>query len=133
MNDIGNILGKIDNLNFALFADDLTIWTSSKNLITIKSTLQQATTAIKSFFTNIGLKLNEKKCEYTIFTHNRSKQRINLTINNQEIEYTNNPKVLGIIFDPKLNFNYHFNEILTQLNSKFKLIQILSNRSNSVN
>jgi hypothetical protein len=41
--------------------------------------------------------------------------------------------MLGIYFDPKLKFIFHFQEIKKQLVSKINLLKILSNRSNRIN
>jgi hypothetical protein len=131
INDIGKILDKHD-LNFALFADDLTIWTIQSDLTTIELILQKAIDDINLFFGDIGLKLNGKKCTYTIFT-NKPKDRLSLYIANIPVQYEQHPKSLGIFFDPKLKFNFHFQEIKKQLVSKINLLRILSNKSNRLN
>jgi hypothetical protein len=115
VNDIGNILDRHD-INFGLFADDLSIWAIKPDLLAIEQTLQPAINDIKQFFDSKCLKLNEKKCIYTfdawlgmlrclanpcLFT-NKPKDRINLQINNHRIEYEQHPKSLGIYFDPKV-------------------------------
>ncbi len=99
INEIGKILEK-HQIHFGLFADDLTIWKIDKNLSSIEKCLQKAVDEINNFFSNKGLKLNGKKCIYTIFS-SKPKDRINLFITEQEIEYQENPKSLGIFFDPK--------------------------------
>jgi exonuclease III len=131
INDIGKLLDQYD-INFALFADDLTIWTIQSSLLGIERTLQKAIDDIDLFFQNIGLKLNEKKCTYTIFT-SKPNERISLNITNVPVQYEEHPKSLGIYFDPKLKFNYHFIEIKKQLVSKINLLRILSNKSNRLN
>jgi hypothetical protein len=131
INKIGYILEKHDLL-FGLFADDLTIWKIDDTLDVIKDTLQNAINDINNFFNEKGLKLNEKKCTYTLFT-SKPKERIELIINNEQINYEPNPKCLGIYFDPKLKFNFHFSEIKKQLVRKINVLRILSNKSNRIN
>jgi hypothetical protein len=131
INEIGKILERHD-IYFALFADDLTIWKIHKDLFTIQAILQSAFDEINTFFIQKGLKLNESKCIYTIFTI-KLKDRIHLMINNVPIDYCQNPKTLGIFFDPKLKFNYHFIELRKQLTSKINLLRILNNKSNRLN
>ena len=49
--------------------------------------------------------MNVKKCNYTIFcASNNFKLRLNLRLSNQILPYNPNPKLLGIIFDERLNF-----------------------------
>jgi exonuclease III len=67
INDLGKLLDK-HKINFALFADDVTIWSIEKSLITIEFLLQVAINEINDFFIHKGLKLNGKKCVYSIFT-----------------------------------------------------------------
>jgi hypothetical protein len=54
-------------------------------------------------------------------------------IGDTQIEYNKNPKVLGIYFDTKLKFTYHFDEIKKQIASKINLLRILSYNSNAIN
>ncbi len=78
------------------------------------------------------MKLNEKKCTYTIFT-SKPIERISLNVSNVPVQYEEHPKSLGIYFDPKLKFNFHFIEIKKQLVSKINLLRILSNKINRLN
>ena len=98
----------------------------------IEQTLQPALNDLKHFFDQKALRLNEKKCIYTIFT-NKPKDRINIYINNKQLQYDENPKSLGIYFDPKLKFNFHFQDLKKKMVSKINLLMILSNRSNRLN
>ena len=131
INEIGSILDKLD-VHFALFADDLTIWKIHSEIDSIEQTLQLATNAINLIFTNIGLKLNEKKCQYSIFTSKRSHLSINIFINNKLIDYVTNPVILGISFDKKINFVFHFRQLLKKIISKINLLSILSRKSNNL-
>ena len=131
INELGTLLDKHD-VQFALFADDVTIWSIERNLFTIELLLQLAINEINDFFIRKGLKLNSKKCIYTVFT-TKPKDRLNLFISNEIIQYEQNPKLLGIYFDPKLKFTFHFQDVKKLLVSKINLLKILSNRSNRIN
>ncbi len=76
--------------------------------------------------------MNEKKCTYTLFTNN-PKERIELFFSNEQINYEPNPKCIGINFDPKLKFNFHFSEIKKHFVRKINVLRILSNKSNRMN
>jgi hypothetical protein len=114
INEIGSKLDKI-NIKFALFADDLTIWEIDSNIKNIQKRLQDAISIINHFFTEIGLKINKKKCEYCILTSQNEPIYVNLYINNNKIVYNPNPKILGIYLDPQLKFKYHFDLTLIRL------------------
>jgi len=133
INEIGNILDKLD-IDFALFADDLTIWKSDEKLDKIVPILQNATDKIDTFFNKRGLSLNCKKCEYTIITNQKKPpDKLKITIKDKEIQYNENPKLLGITLDKKMNFNHHFDIIKKQLTSKINLLRIISRKSNHIN
>jgi hypothetical protein len=132
INGIGKELDKLD-IKFALFADDLTIWVVNKINKYIEKRLQSACDTVYKYFNKIGLKLNEKKCEYSIISNDHSKQTLNLTINNKKVSFNQNPKVLGIHLDPELKFKYHFSLIKKELISKINLLRILSSKANGIN
>lgn len=132
INKIGEELGKL-NIRFALFADDLIIWTNDKFLHNIEKRLQEATIIIDKYFRKIGLKLNEKKCQYIIFSNSRAPQKIELRLNNHLVEFCNNPRILGIYFDPKMNFQFHFEALRKDLITKINALKILSYKSNRIN
>ena len=67
INDICNKLSK-NSLKFCMFADDLTIWCTHKRFRHIKKQLGIGIEKILKFFDKIGLKINEKKCQQSIFT-----------------------------------------------------------------
>ena len=132
INEIGKVLDKF-KINYALYADDLTIWKIHSRKDVIQKALQQASTAINKFFLKIGLNINEKKCLYSTFSNKRSALNFEILINNTPIQYTPNPCVLGVILDKKLNFREHFDDIIKKLSSKINLLKILSYKSSGVN
>ena len=132
INDIGKCLEKF-NVRFALFADDLTIWKGDKNILTIQKELQKAASKVYEFFKNIGLTINIKKCEYSIFSAGNCEDTLRLKIGLTPIEYNKNPKILGVYFDTKLKFTDHFDEIKKHIASKINLLRILSYNSNAIN
>lgn len=58
---------------------------------------------------------------------------MNILVNNQPIEYTHNPVILGIIFDKKLNFTDHFLNLARNITSKINILKLLSHKSNRLN
>jgi hypothetical protein len=60
INDIKSILGDI---NFHIYADDLTIWIKSNNATEIKNKLEGIASELFKYFAKRGLKINSKKCQ----------------------------------------------------------------------
>jgi len=76
------------------------------------------------------MKIAANKCNYMIFTQNKTNiPKFKLHINNDLIPYTDHIKFLGLIFDNRLNFNLHINEIRTKCLDRLKIIKILSHKS----
>lgn len=91
-----------------MFADDLVIFTSGKNLNNIKIFIQNIVTSLQVWSTNHGFKINEQKTKVLHF-HRKTIQQdnINIYINNQPIEQVSAYKFFGVYFDEKLNFKKH--------------------------
>ncbi|CAF0948508.1 unnamed protein product [Brachionus calyciflorus] len=134
INDICKILSTT-SIKFCMFADDLTIWVTHKRFRHIKKKLQIGINKINSFFKKIGLKINEKKCQQSLFTFKRSTllNDLKLSINNQTIDYCTNPIILGIEFDTKCSFTKHFENLIKKCTSRVNLLRILAFKSNRLN
>ena len=89
-----------------MFADDNYVIVSNKHLnvllIEIKITLE---TIIK-WLKGSGLKVNDEKTELCLFYRNDTPP-VQITINTKQISSTPTMKVLGVIFDSKLNWEKH--------------------------
>ena len=128
INDIANIV--LDSpVKIALFADDVAIWFSHVNKNVIKSNIQPIIDCIHDFCAKNNLKLNVKKTSYTIFTKNGYRvdylrnSTMELKIGTDIIARELNPRLLGIIFDPGLNFKKH---LIEKCNKNINLIRVLS-------
>ena len=128
INGIAKKLNKIKNINFALFADDVSIWTNSKNCLKIQKALQKATDAIQKYSVKWGMKLNTNKTKYILF-HKKyhtnfsiAFNKLNIKLYNKPIEKSEHPVLLGINLDKHLNFIHHFQLLLKELSSKRNLI-----------
>lgn len=77
------------------------------------------------------LKMNAKKCCYTIFSKNGNKNSIcfNLKLKDGLIPYNAKPVFLGVTFDEFLCFNEHFNNLRLRALKKLNIIKILRHRS----
>ena len=116
------------NVQMESYADDLNPLTSHENFHTAVSTLQPYLDEIYTWTKSNDLQLNPDKSTCTLFTPDPAEQHIDLqlTINNQPIPTVKNPKILGVTFDPKLNFNEHTKNIHTAAIKSTNIIKSLT-------
>ena len=105
INDIQSVIPK--GVNAALYADDLAIWTIEENIGTAKVRLQNALENLNMWTQDWIMKANAKKTTFTIFTLSTKKPTVTLTLDGQKLIEENNPKYLGITFDPRLTWKTH--------------------------
>ena len=114
MADLFFILSKTDIANYA---DDNTPYTSSNDVNGLIKNLQEASKKLfKSFDDNL-MKSNPDKCHLLVSTNDNVKIRIG----NFQIENTKREKFLGMQFDNKLYFDYHFQKYEKKLAENFML------------
>ena len=107
-----------------LFADDINIFLSGKNLQSMSMTLNEQLTAIYEWLCCIKLSLNVLKTHYMIFTpRNKKVNDINSYINNVPIGRVYVTKFLGVQIDSQLNWKNHIEYTCKKLS---KCIGILS-------
>ena len=106
MNDLPDCLSYINTI---LFADDTSLYKSSKNIRDLYSTVNQDMNTLSDWFRVNKLSLNARKCNFMFFTNSRSDKDITsiLKIGNDSIEKRTCIKFLGIHLDEKLTWNYH--------------------------
>ena len=86
------------------YADDLAIWTTEENIGTAKVRLQITLDNLKMWTHDWIMKVNAEKTTYTTFTLSTKKTSVILTLNGQKLREENNPKYLGITFDPRMTW-----------------------------
>ena len=132
-------IDKTKKVKIALFADDVVIWITHWNKAAIQSNLQQVTTNFNNECVNLGLEINVKKTTYTLFARNgnrkdfQPKSTLAIELNGEKIVQSLNPVILGITFDPSMNFKYHFTKLIDRCSAKLNLIRILSTYNKQIN
>jgi hypothetical protein len=83
--------------------------TSHPKIDLAQQTLQPYLNALYRWTSDNELILNPDKSSYTLFTPDPAEYNttLTLTINNIQIPTVKHPKILGITYDPKLNFSEH--------------------------
>jgi len=128
----------------ALFADDLGIWCTDSSLKIIETKLQTAINAIEAFSNRWGLILSKKKTFYTVFctaglrANYYRTYNLNLRLDGTWLPLDPHPTFLGITLDPKLTFTKHLEILETKMAKKsylfrrIKGMKINSIRINSI-
>ena len=117
------------NIHRALYADDLGILFSSASLKEIEAELQTAVNTITDFCDKWGLKINESKTSYTVFTPAGKRKnyertyKLNIKIKNSQIPINPFPTFLGIKLDPKLSYKQHLIHLSEKILSRTRLIR----------
>ena len=129
INDI--ILARSLNVSYsALFADDLKSIFIFKKPGHIKSIINKYLDSLTSWLSQWRLKMNAKKCCYTIFSNGgRGDLEFDLKLNSEFIPYNPNPVFLGITFDESLCFHTHFENLRARALSRLNIIKIFSHKS----
>ena len=115
------------------FADDL----AAQRVFNINE-INEADTELNSFLKDLENWLNKwrlemalAKCKYIIFSQKKmTTLQLNLRLYgiNLEKDIKNNPKFLGVIFDPQLKFTQHVDYIVKKMTSRLNIIKLVAYR-----
>jgi hypothetical protein len=117
-----------DNVDLETYADDMTTMSSNKDVSVAEQNLQPYLNELFEWTQANDLQLNPSKSTSTLFTTDPSEynRKLNLTINNTEIPTIKHPKILGLTFDPKLNFQEHIKITKEKANKTINMMKALT-------
>ena len=112
------------------FADDTAQWAFSLNVNLAANLLQQDLLNLATWCAKWRIKLNPEKTKVIIFSRSllARKAELNLTLYGEPLKIYPQVKFLGIIFDSKLTFQKHFEDILECCNSRYHCLRLLANK-----
>lgn len=103
-----------------LFADDLALVNSSKNVQVLASNMQHDLLCLNKWFSDNLLKINIQKTNYIIFDKKTvttdESYDLGLQVEQIEIERVFTTKYLGLNIDSKLTFHHHIDLLKKKLN-----------------
>ena len=112
------------------FADDTAQWAFSLNVKFAANLLQQDLLKLATWCAKWRIKLNPKKTKVIIFSRSllARKAELNLTLYGEPLKSYPQVKFLGIIFDSKLTFQKHFEDVLERCNHRYHRLRLLANK-----
>ena len=115
-----------DDIEYALYADDCTIWAGGKQEVLINSSLQENLNILQNWCDHWGFKVSSSKTQGISFTFRRQLLPDQLYFDHQPITFSKKVKFLGITFDSKLTFKLHVKDIIQRAKKRFNIIRSLS-------
>ena len=130
----GSILGPIlyalfvspifDLANLTLFADDSYVIHKSKHISHLLAEMKRSIELIIEWLSHSGLKVNGDKTEMCLF-YRKDCPPVTLPINNTVITSSPTIKVLGVVFDSKLNWQSHIHMAITKARKSLQGIKLI--------
>lgn len=124
---INDIIQKIEApVHSTLFADDLAIFVKCKNANSGETILQETVNKISTWSQQNGFRFSTDKTKAVHFCRVRNcDHHLNITLNNVNLLRDTKVRYLGLIFDQKLKWKDHINQLKHACFSKINLLKKL--------
>ena len=112
----------------SIFADDLAIWSSHRNIQEAERKLQQALDSIAVWAEKWKMTVSLEKTVSTIFSLDPAETRreANLSLSNQRILHNPTPTFLGVTLDRTLTFNTHVKTVKGPMKARNNVLRAIS-------
>lgn len=115
---------KAHGVSYHIYADDTQIYIPITDILTVNENITSLLTDIKIWMHERKLKLNEGKTD-VIFINGPLKNDVSFKVY-ESVTNSLSVKNLGVIFDSKLNFNEHFNNLLKSCNFHLRRLSLIT-------
>lgn len=117
-----------DGIVLITYADDSTVLNSGPKIDTICKELNEYLDGLDTWFKSRNLFISPGKSSATIFTtwSNEKNAQLPISINGSAVPTTQNPKILGVTFDPMLTFEEHTTIIKDRVNKRNNILKALA-------
>ena len=114
-------------ITLVVYADDVTLLVTHEKIKVIEERAQAYLDVVVKWIKDNDLILADKT-QVTLFTPDPAEfdHQLNLKIENTPLETKKNPVILGLTFDPKLNFTQHIKTTEAKAKGTLKLVKALS-------
>ncbi len=127
INDIGDQIQQ--GIDYAVFADDLVIYSRSKNLEVTEKKLQSCIKELETWANKRGLKFSASKTKYMNFTRKRFHQPLRLILNDEEIACADTIQFLGMTLDKALTWRQHISKLKQKCFTRLNLLKALRGKT----
>ena len=115
-NDLPTVLTTAKSI---LFADDTTLYYSSKNIACLFKTMSDELELLTDWFKANKLSLNTSKTSYILFTNNSVNTKYELKLSGETINRSDSAIFLGITIDEKLKWDKHISNVKAKISKSF--------------
>ncbi|UYV70713.1 hypothetical protein LAZ67_8000346 [Cordylochernes scorpioides] len=126
LNDMDSRITKY--CDFALYADDIIIWSSKRDLKEANKNVNKALKELQYFAEKMKLIINPNKSEVGVFTINNhlKKWTPNIKYDSNQIKFSRTPKYLGVTLDPSLTYGPHINQTVLRAKKRLNILKRIS-------
>lgn len=125
--DINDVLDHIPKpVKGNLFADDLIVYCSGKNLKHTAGLVQKTLDSLQGWSDECGFKFSKAKSEFIIFGRGRKKRNITLQVGDNVLKQVDQIKLLGLYFDERLTWKVHLKKLVSECRKRINLLKVIS-------
>ena len=115
----------LSNVKHSLFADDVAIWKSGRNVDFIQKRIQEALDEVQTWCNTWGFRVSVAKSCFVLFKKGKSKP-VQLSFNGQNMVEAKSVKFLGMIFDKSLTWNEHIKHVRERCQKRVNILKSLT-------
>jgi len=123
---VDRLLAATNDLGFSTFgyADDIVFIVQGKFVHTVREIMQEALNMVVKWAVKEGLNISPHKTAIVPFTNRRKTEGLGpLILHGKELKMLDEFKYLGVILDPKLNWNQHLLKIIRKSQTTFAVVR----------
>ncbi|XP_042904077.2 uncharacterized protein [Parasteatoda tepidariorum] len=120
----------LQGCEIGIFADDIIIWSSGRNIDAIESELNNSLKGIQRFAGLHKLNFNPKKSVVSFFTTNKRLYNYlpKIVLDGHVLKYEKYPKYLGFTLDPEITCNRHIANQVERARKRLNILKYISGR-----
>ena len=125
---INRVLEKIpSSVRGSLFVDDLALYCTGYDAVSTCNNMQRAIDAVSHWANENGFKFSDSKTVAVRFCRRRNRETIpTLTLNGTILPYDTEVKFLGMIFDEKLTWKSHIDQLKVKVKKSLDILKVVS-------
>lgn len=126
---INDLPENVSGVDTSLFADDTMLQEHGTCLQRSVSRMQRALDDLQGWCDRWGFTISTSKTVAVLFTRNpmmEIRNKVNLSINGQQLKVEKSAKFLGVVFDSRLNWRQHIDYVIAKCQKRLNLMRSVS-------